>query len=74
MIACAFTIQASAQSGDVKYEDFITDPLNITPGVLDNGFRYYLCNNFFLIASWKCDLSRNLELATTRAHLAYRYY
>lgn len=47
MIACAFTIQASAQSGDVKYEDFITNPLNITPGVLDNGFRYYLCNNFF---------------------------
>ena len=46
-IACAFTIQVSAQSGDIKYEDFITDSLNITPGILDNGFRYYLCNNFF---------------------------
>ena len=40
-IACAFTIQVSAQSGDIKYEDFITDSLNITPGILDNGFRYY---------------------------------
>ena len=45
-IACAFAIQALAQSEDVKYEDIlVTDSSNIHQGVLDNGFRYYICNN-----------------------------
>ena len=45
-MACAFTVQASAQSGSVKYNDFVvTNPSNISQGVLANGFRYYLCNN-----------------------------
>ena len=46
-MACAFAIQASAQTKEVKYEDFIvTNSSNITQGVLANGFRYYLCDNF----------------------------
>ena len=45
-MACAFTVQASAQSGSVKYNDFVvTNPSNIKQGVLANGFRYYLCDN-----------------------------
>ena len=45
-MACALTVQASAQSGSVKYNDFVvTNPSNIKQGVLANGFRYYLCDN-----------------------------
>lgn len=45
-MTCAIAIHTSAQSKGVKYEDFIvTDSSNIYQGVLDNGFRYYICNN-----------------------------
>ncbi len=46
-MACAFAVQTSAQSETVKYEDFLVTPSNISQGVLDNGFRYYLCDNGF---------------------------
>lgn len=45
-MTCAIAIHTSAQPKGVRYEDFIvTDSSNIYQGVLDNGFRYYICNN-----------------------------
>ena len=45
-VVFCFAIQVLAQSENVRYEDFlVTDSSNIYQGILDNGFRYYICNN-----------------------------